>query len=91
MLKLLKEQGSDIPDIAVLEGATRLRTEGAVSRPTRSALGNLADAGAVPILRWGIAPAILLAQKLGLDGWNARLETIEGSLSPVSVWAVWRT
>lgn len=91
ILRLLRDRGSDLPDIAVLEGATALRSNGSVPKSVRCALTHWADAGTVPVMRWGVAPAVVLAQYIGLDRWCARLEAIEESLSPVSVWAVWRT
>ncbi|MCX4986516.1 caspase family protein [Streptomyces sp. NBC_00572] len=89
LLKLLSERGSDICDMAVLEGATALRSNASAPKSVRADLERWADAGTVPVLRWGVAPAVVLAQKLGLDGWRARLEAIEESLSPVSTWTVW--
>ncbi|MBY8847138.1 hypothetical protein [Streptomyces sp. SP2-10] len=91
LLRLLRDRGIDIPDIAVLEGATALRSKDSVPKSVRSALTHWADAGTVPVMRWGIAPAVVLAQTIGLDVWCSRLEAIEESLSPVSIWAVWRT
>ncbi|WP_318206341.1 hypothetical protein [Streptomyces sp. SJL17-1] len=91
LLRLLRERGADICDIAVLEGATALRSTGSVPKAARSALAPWAEAGTVPVLRWGVAPAAILAEELGQKEWNARLEAVEATLSPVSVWTVWQT
>ncbi|WP_055601199.1 caspase family protein [Streptomyces aureus] len=91
LLGLLRARGADICDIAVLEGATALRSDGSVPEAARSALAPWAEAGTVPVLRWGVAPAVVLAEELGSHEWGTRLEAVETSLSPVSVWAVWHT
>ncbi|MFE6063094.1 hypothetical protein [Streptomyces sp. NPDC056431] len=91
LLGLLKARGADICDMAVLERATALRAGSSVSQAARSALAPWAEAETVPVLRWGVAPAIVLAEELDLRGWRKRLETVEASLSPNSVWTVWRT
>lgn len=96
LLRLLRERGSDICDMDLLEGAAALRPKGRdrngpVPKSVRSALTRWAEAGTVPVLRWGVAPAVVLARRLGLDAWCAQLKAIEGSLSPVSAWTVWTT
>ncbi|MFE5973160.1 hypothetical protein ACFQ64_13490 [Streptomyces sp. NPDC056460] len=89
LLGLLRARGADICDIAVLESATALRAGGSAPQAARSALAPWAEAETVPVLRWGVAPAVVLAEELDLRGWRKRLETVEASLSPNSVWSVW--
>ncbi|MCX5232000.1 caspase family protein [Streptomyces sp. NPDC006553] len=91
ILGLLRRRGVDMCDIAVLEGMTALRSGGSAPKAARSALAPWAEAETVPVLRWGVAPAIALAEELNLHAWHTRLETVEASLSPNSVWSVWRT
>lgn len=43
----------------------------------------------MPVLRCGVAPAVVpLAEEPGKDERSTRLEAVEASLSPVSVWTV---
>jgi hypothetical protein len=54
-------------------------------------LGERAARGEVPILRWGVALARQLAPSDDprLADWRAKMQRIDATLSPRSVWTVW--
>jgi hypothetical protein len=86
--------GRRMPDVDLLRAALTA-SGGDVSRTHLDGLKRWAEHGAVPVLRWGVALAIRLIEddvlpKETFTRWLEALQGIEASLSPVSVWTVWR-
>jgi hypothetical protein len=87
--------GRRMPDVDLLRAALRAFGGDDVSRTDVDGLRRWAEHGAVPVLRWGVPLAIRLIEddvlpRATFARWLEALHRIETSLSPVSVWTVWR-
>jgi hypothetical protein len=82
------------PDVTLLKAADAVHRLGAVGQ-RNDAVSSLASSSAVPVLRWGIPIARVLAQSVppvdAVTRWDALLATVERTLSPTSVWTAWTT
>lgn len=79
-----------IADVVILEGAMSLQSASVIPQSILDALNQCASSNLVPVFRWGIMPALEIAERLGQGDWAKYLESIARSCSRLCTWTTWK-
>ena len=91
MLRHLGRFQHSAPDLDLLRIAWRARGKEPAEKELRR-LRPWAEAGSIPLLRWGVPLALRLLAKTGdpsLVRWREALAEVSRRLSPISTWTAW--
>ena len=92
VIENLKWLQVNVPDVRLIEANNALATTGTLETAIE-VVDELAAAAAVPVFRWGVPMARLLAARVeqtpAVREWDTMLARVEGGLSLTSVWTAW--